>query len=288
MDTILIITITIVVIIVAILTWAAVSPCTFCKDYDTDDAPWYSFLCFKGEDFDSVKAKCDWAPAPAPAKAAVEEEEEEGDVLIGKRKDTGGKTLTDAAIDYAEDQGIEIEEETVQDMKKLSRDAADKIYDRNKVVEFRGQCMMARCVNGDESCPDGYFKSKCNTKDGHEALPINNFCFNDNRNTEFACYPLTYINLARMTANMKNIGFSTARKGAPKMLHGIIDKSQNAFNKLYIEEWIKPAESSGKISFKDKNGQTREYNINDLAHNNQAIMEEPDVKASLKYWRENP
>lgn len=49
-----------IIIIAAIVGSAIALPCTFCKDYGTDDAPWYSFLCFKGDDFDPSKAECDY------------------------------------------------------------------------------------------------------------------------------------------------------------------------------------------------------------------------------------
>lgn len=62
MNTGIIVLIVIIVIILAIVGSAFAMPCTFCKDYGTDDAPWYSFLCFKGDDFDPEKAECDWAP----------------------------------------------------------------------------------------------------------------------------------------------------------------------------------------------------------------------------------
>lgn len=81
------------------------------------------------------------------------------------------------------------------------------------------------------------------------------------------------------------------KAGGPGMLSTSINGlnlAQTALNKQYIDNWIKPAESSGKIAIRDKNGQTKDYNINDLAHNNRAVMEEAGVKSAIDYWTKNP
>jgi len=64
MDPFIIIIIVFLVAILGIAVWAGAAPCTVCKKDEVDGTkPWYSFLCFEGDEFDAGEAECDWAPA---------------------------------------------------------------------------------------------------------------------------------------------------------------------------------------------------------------------------------
>ena len=41
----MIVVILLILIIVGIIVWAVMDPCTMCKDMDSSNKPWYSFLC---------------------------------------------------------------------------------------------------------------------------------------------------------------------------------------------------------------------------------------------------
>ena len=93
MHPLLIFFIVFVVATMAISAWAAFSPCTVCKDFGTDNAPFYSFLCWKGV-VASRQVQCN---PEGPTEEAINDEgdvgvqddETQGEAEIAMEENTG-------------------------------------------------------------------------------------------------------------------------------------------------------------------------------------------------------